>query len=131
MTESDRNLAKPLPSTQMPGGIPYIVANEAAERFSFYGMGTILTVFLTQYLMGRDGQPAPMSKADAMICYHTFAAAVYFFPILGAILSDGLLGKYHTILGFSVFYCLGHLTDGCSFTATTLRCSQSRPRPKP
>ena len=109
MTESHRYLTKPLPSPNMPGGIPYIVANEAAERFSFYGMSAILTVFLTQYLMGRDGMPAPMSDRDATICFHNFAAAVYFFPILGALASDGLLGKYRTILSFSIIYCLGHL----------------------
>ncbi|HEX4000009.1 MAG TPA: POT family MFS transporter [Pirellulales bacterium] len=109
MTQPDRYLSKPLPSPNMPGGIPYIVANEAAERFSFYGMSAILTVFLTHYLMGRGGQPAPMSDHDATICFHNFAAAVYFFPVLGAILSDSLLGKYRTILSFSFIYCLGHL----------------------
>jgi proton-dependent oligopeptide transporter, POT family len=109
MMKSERYLTKPLPSPTMPGGIPYIVANEAAERFSFYGMSAILTVFVTQYLMGRDGVLAPMLATDGAICYHNFVAAVYFFPILGAILSDSLLGKYRTILGFSVIYCLGHL----------------------
>ena len=34
----------------MPPGIPYIIGNEAAERFSFYGMRTILTVFMVNYL---------------------------------------------------------------------------------
>ncbi len=31
-------ITAPIKSTKMPGGIPYIIANEAAERFSFYGM---------------------------------------------------------------------------------------------
>lgn len=39
----------------MPAGIPYIVGNEAAERFSFYGMRAILVVFMTQYLRSRGG----------------------------------------------------------------------------
>ena len=34
----------------MPPGIPYIVGNEAAERFSFYGMKGILTIFMIKYL---------------------------------------------------------------------------------
>ena len=34
----------------MPPGIPYIIGNEAAERFSFYGMRTILTIFMVNYL---------------------------------------------------------------------------------
>ena len=36
----------PIPSTKMPGGVPYIIGNEAAERFSFYGMKTILVIFI-------------------------------------------------------------------------------------
>ncbi len=40
----------PVASPGMPGGIPYIVANEAAERFSFYGMRAILVVFMTQLM---------------------------------------------------------------------------------
>ena len=33
--------------TGMPGGISFIVGNELAERFSFYGMKGILTIFMT------------------------------------------------------------------------------------
>ena len=45
----------PIPSTKMPGGIPYIIGNETAERFSFYGMKTILVIFMTKYLMDQSG----------------------------------------------------------------------------
>ena len=37
-------------SQEMPKGIPYIIGNEAAERFSYYGMRTVLIIFMTQYL---------------------------------------------------------------------------------
>lgn len=93
----------------MPPGIPYIVANEAAERFSYYGMRAILVIFMTKHLVDVSGDPAPMSEADAKGWYHLFASAVYFFPILGALLADALLGKYRTILGLSLVYCAGHL----------------------
>ena len=93
----------------MPPGIPYIVGNEAAERFSFYGMKAILTVFMMKYLMGSDGQLATMGEADARFWVHTFVVAAYFFPLIGAILSDWIFGKYKTILFLSVVYCLGHL----------------------
>jgi POT family proton-dependent oligopeptide transporter len=102
-------LTQPLASAKMPPGIPYIVGNEAAERFSFYGMSAILTVFMVDHLMGRDGLPDHMSKGDANYYFHSFVAAVYFFPVIGALVSDGLLGKYRTILSFSAIYCLGHL----------------------
>jgi POT family proton-dependent oligopeptide transporter len=41
----------------MPRGVPNIIGNEAAERFSFYGMRTILAVFMTTYLMNAAGSP--------------------------------------------------------------------------
>lgn len=99
----------PAPSADMPGGIPYIVANEGAERFSYYGMRAILVVFMTRHLVDAGGNAAPMSDAEAREWFHMFAAAVYFTPLLGAVLSDVLLGKYRTILALSVVYCLGHL----------------------
>lgn len=94
----------------MPPGIPYIIGNEAAERFSFYGMRSILTVFMTTYLMSAGGKLAVMSDTEATAWFHEFVFGVYFLPILGAIISDGFLGKYRTILSLSVVYCLGHLS---------------------
>lgn len=99
----------PEPRSTMPPGIPYIIGNEAAERFSFYGMRTILVVFMTQYLLGRDGQPDPMTENEAMQWHHLFIMCVYFLPLLGSLLSDGLLGKYPTIISLSIVYCFGHL----------------------
>ena len=100
----------PADTDRMPPGIPYIIGNEAAERFSYYGMRTILTVFMFRYLhlMSDAMQPA-MSQAEAQAQYHTFSSWVYLFPILGAILSDAFIGKYRIIMIVSVLYCLGHL----------------------
>ena len=92
----------------MPPGIPYIVGNEAAERFSFYGMRAILVVFMTQYLRNRAGALAPMSENDANEWYHVFVASNYFFPIFGAILADSIWGKYRTIFWLSIVYCFGN-----------------------
>jgi POT family proton-dependent oligopeptide transporter len=92
----------------MPGGIPYIIANEAAERFSFYGMRAILVVFMTQYLLGNSGALDVMSEAEAKGWFHLFVSAVYVTPLLGALLADGLLGKYRTIILLSLVYCAGH-----------------------
>ena len=94
----------------IPAGIPYIVANEAAERFSFYGMKGILVIFMTKFLVDSTGQSDFMSPEAAKAWYHSFTSAVYFFPLLGAILSDWLFGKYRTILWLSLVYCLGHLS---------------------
>ena len=95
--------------TGLPPGIPYIIGNEAAERFSFYGMRTILIVFMTQYLMSRTGQREVMPDVDARIVYHNFLSAVYAFPLFGAVIADWFLGKYRTVLILSIVYCFGHL----------------------
>ncbi|MEM8912001.1 MAG: POT family MFS transporter [Planctomycetota bacterium] len=101
---------QPTATTGMPKGIPYIIGNEAAERFSFYGMKAILTIFMVDYLhrMGGTWSDSGMSNAEATEHYHTFTAAVYFTPVLGALLADAFLGKYRTILWLSIVYCLGH-----------------------
>jgi POT family proton-dependent oligopeptide transporter len=98
-----------LDTDRMPPGIPFIIGNEAAERFSFYGMRTILVVFMTKYLWLMDQQAgAAMSDAAAREHYHNFVAYAYLTPFIGALLSDVLIGKYRTILWLSIFYCLGH-----------------------
>jgi POT family proton-dependent oligopeptide transporter len=97
----------PAGSGRMPAGIPYIVGNEAAERFNFYGMRAILVVFMTQYLRNRSGALAPMSENDADKWYHIFVASNYFFPIFGAILADAIWGKFRTIFWLSIVYSIG------------------------
>ena len=98
----------PVPSETMPKGIPYIVSNEAAERFSFYGMKCILVIFMTKYLIDANGEDAFFSEDEAKKYYHYFVASAYFFPVLGAIISDAFLGKYRTIIALSIVYCFGH-----------------------
>ncbi|MCM2373190.1 POT family MFS transporter [Aporhodopirellula aestuarii] len=101
---------RPSTSSGLPAGIPYIIGNEAAERFSFYGMKSILTIFMTDYLhwMGTSASGTGMSNAAATEHYHSFTMAAYFFPVIGALLADVFLGKYKTILYLSIVYCLGH-----------------------
>lgn len=100
---------KPEDTASTPAGIPYIIGNEAAERFSFYGMKAILVIFMTKYMMNKMGEADHMSEDQAKTWYHLFTSAVYFTPILGALLSDVFFGKYKTILSLSIVYCLGHL----------------------
>ena len=108
----NKYLTAPRASKDIPKGIPYIIGNEAAERFSFYGMKGILVVFMTKYLHILTDNPnlAAMNKAAAIEQYHNFTSWVYLTPILGALLADTLLGKYRTIISLSLVYCLGHLS---------------------
>ena len=101
-------LTAPLPLETMPPGVPYIIGNEAAERFCYYGMKTVLIIFMTKFLLNRQGELDVMSDEEAKGYYHLFVAGVYFFPILGAILADAVWGKFRTIFYLSLVYCLGN-----------------------
>lgn len=114
----------PIASTGLPGGIPFIVVNEAAERFSYYGMRAILVIFMTQYLLNTQGELAVMNENEAQGYYHLFVSAVYFMPLFGALLADSLLGKYRTIIALSLIYCLGHFALALDATRMGLLLGQ-------
>ncbi len=98
----------------MPPGIPFIIGNEVAERFSFYGMKAILAVFMVKYLHLMDGGTGGgMSEAKATEYVHLFNGMVYLTPFVGALLADAIFGKYRTIIWLSVVYCMGHLALAC------------------
>jgi proton-dependent oligopeptide transporter, POT family len=101
-------LTAPIATDKMPPGVPYIIGNEAAERFCFYGMRTILVIYMTQFLLNRQGVLDLMTAEQAKTYYHLFNMGAYFFPILGAIISDAFWGKYRTIFYLSLVYCLGN-----------------------
>jgi POT family proton-dependent oligopeptide transporter len=94
-----------------PSQIKFIVGNEACERFSYYGMRSILAGYITgEVLKGGLGKDA--DTATSII--HFFVFANYFMPLFGAWLSDRIIGRYHTILWVSLFYCAGHGVLACS-----------------
>ncbi|KAF5306063.1 hypothetical protein FQA39_LY09041 [Lamprigera yunnana] len=93
-----------------PKSVFFIVSNEFCERFSYYGMRTILSLYLTDILF--------YSESDATVIYHVFAMMVYFFPIFGAIISDSALGKFRTILYVSCIYAIGNFVLAIAATPT-------------
>lgn len=107
-------------SQLFPPGVPYIVGNEGAERFSYYGMRAILKTYLAALYVKmlvapgitgealEEAHKAASSKATAVT--HLFMAGVYAFPMIGALLADRLLGKYPVIFWLSMVYCAGHGT---------------------
>ena len=109
-TKKSKYITAPVATKKMPRGIPYIIGNEAAERFSFYGMKGILVIFMTTYLFLMPGSPLDeqMSPTDATAWYHVFVSSVYFTPLLGAFIADLFLGKYLTIMLLSMVYVAGH-----------------------
>src|ERR1044071_2124713 len=95
----------PDPQAPIPRQIRYIIGNEGCERFSFYGMRNILTVFLVSSLLLY--LPEGERTRAAKDVFHTFVIGVYFFPLLGGWLADRFYGKYHTIFWLSLVYCVG------------------------
>ena len=94
-----------------PPQIKFIVGNEACERFSYYGMRSILAGYITgSVLRGGLGQSADASTE----IIHTFVFVNYFMPLFGAWLSDKIIGRYRTILWVSLSYCAGHGVLACS-----------------
>jgi POT family proton-dependent oligopeptide transporter len=106
-----------------PKGLGYLAFTEAWERFSYYGMQTLLVLYMVQYLLlpghiervtlfeafhslplyrGLEGQPL------ASAIFGTYAASVYLTPILGGFVADRLLGKRRTVLLGACIMALGH-----------------------
>lgn len=100
------------PRGTWPPQVKFILGNEAAERFSYYGMKGILAMYITTVLM--------MGKDQASTIIHLFGFVNYFMPVLGAWMSDRFWGRYRTILWISLFYCLGHGVLACSDLITTV-----------
>ena len=84
-----------------PFSVFFIVGNEFCERFSYYGMKSILSLYLKNKLH--------FSEDKATTIYHTFSCFCYFTPILGAWIADQFLGKFKTIVYISFLYILGHI----------------------
>jgi POT family proton-dependent oligopeptide transporter len=85
---------------QLPAAAKYIIGNEACERFSFYGMSTILVPYMQQYLSWTH------DRAESI--FHYFVAAAYAMGVVGGWISDRFFGRYRTILWLSYGYVLGH-----------------------
>src|SRR5205809_7421954 len=98
----DQYLTAPPKISTMPPGVPYIVGNEAAERFSYYGVNSILTIFMTKYLVDKMGHLSVMLPANAEAWYHTCVLSLYLLPIFGAVLADAVFGKFWVVFRISI-----------------------------
>jgi proton-dependent oligopeptide transporter, POT family len=105
-------------SNKMPAAIPYIVGNEAAERFNYYGLRAVLTTFMVAQFYNPTGSTDPSvvqaAEATANAKTHDFVAMSYLLPMFGGMIADWFLGKYKTILYLSIVYLIGNLTLAAS-----------------
>ncbi|WP_181368940.1 POT-type proton-dependent oligopeptide transporter [Flavobacterium pallidum] len=97
-------------SSKIPKSIHYIIGNEAAERFSYYGLRAILTVYLATHFFNPTNDPLLQQAAEARAneATHLFIMLNYLMPILGALAADWFFGKYRIIKWLSFMYCIGN-----------------------
>ena len=104
-----------------PRGLAFLLFTEAWERFSYYGMQSLLALYLVRHLLlpgqadnilffaafrqlyaGLDGQPL----ASAIV--GTYFACTYVTPILGGLVADRLIGRHRTVLLGAFTMMAGH-----------------------
>lgn len=109
-----------------PIGLPVIAFTEAFERFSYYGMQTLLVLYMVHALLLPGhveniagfswftgvlswiyGAP-PTTQALASHIFGTYTALVYFTPIFGGLLADTWLGKTRTVTLGALLMAAGH-----------------------
>ena len=84
-----------------PKGLWVLFGTEMWERFNFYGMRTLLTLFIVNALM--------ISKEQSSIIYGGFLGLCYLTPMLGGFISDRFLGNRNCILLGGTLMALGQL----------------------
>jgi proton-dependent oligopeptide transporter, POT family len=110
-----------------PRGLAYLAFTEVWERFSFYGMQALLTLYMVHHLLlpGHvenvvgfasfrailEGALGPMTTlALASQIFGLYAGAVYAAPLLGGWLGDRVLGQRRTVVIGALLMAAGHLT---------------------
>ncbi len=76
-----------------------LVASSSPERYCYYSMRAMLSLYMVEEL--------GFSKPKAIAIFSYFSACVYFSPVLGGYIADSRLGKFSTILSFSIVYVAG------------------------
>ncbi|MGZ3171493.1 MAG: peptide MFS transporter [Croceibacterium sp.] len=105
-----------------PKGLGYLAVVEGCERFSYYSMQTLLTLYMVNYLLlpvhfssvwglgwvqqhlagGKTGQPL------ASDIFGNYTALVYLTPILGGVIADKWLGRRGALVAGALIMSLGH-----------------------
>ena len=108
-----------------PRGLTFLFTTEMWERFSFYGMRSLLVLYMTKYLLLPEHSgavigltsvrraleavfgPLPVQPLSSQI-WGFYTALVYFTPIFGGLLADRVLGRRRTVVIGAVLMAIGH-----------------------
>ncbi|HYE50174.1 MAG TPA: MFS transporter, partial [Azospirillaceae bacterium] len=110
VADIERRAAQPAGLWGHPPGLAYLAFTEAWERFSYYGMSTLLVLYMANQLLlpgnveavvgfqsframveGFTGPLSPTALASQV--YGLYAGLVYFTPILGGMIADRWIGQ--------------------------------------
>ncbi|MDB5367384.1 MAG: amino acid/peptide transporter [Rhodospirillales bacterium] len=108
-----------------PRGLAYLAFAEAWERFSYYGMQTLLVLYMVRQLLlpghvenvlGIEGVRSFIERMYGPVSVQAFASGifglytgfVYLTPIFGGLIADRLLGRKLTVTIGAVLMALGH-----------------------
>lgn len=90
-----------------PGGLSTLFFTEMWERFSYYGMRAILTLYMTKTLaeggLGFD-------EGYAALIYATYVSSVWYLPLIGGYLADKVFGARRAVLIGGIIIACGHFS---------------------
>ena len=107
-----------------PKGLTFLFTTEMWERFSYYGMRSLLILYMTKYLLvqrldsafGLAGLKSALESVFGPLgvqplssqIYGLYTALVYLTPIFGGLLADRVLGQRRTVIVGAVLMAIGH-----------------------
>jgi len=86
-----------------PSGLYMLFMVEMWERFNYYGMRALLSLFMISTVI-------QYTKATSSKIYGMFTALVYLTPVLGGYLADKFIGKRHSITIGAILMAIGQFT---------------------
>ena len=108
-----------------PKALSFLFTTEMWERFSYYGMRSLLVLYMTKYLLLPDqagtvrGLAGLRSVLEGLFgtldiqplasqIYGLYTGLVYFTPIFGGLLADRVLGQRRTVIIGASLMAIGH-----------------------
>jgi POT family proton-dependent oligopeptide transporter len=108
-----------------PRGLTFLFTTEMWERFSYYGMRSLLVLYMTKFLLLSDHSgnviglgtlkraleglfgPLEVQPLSSQI-WGLYTGLVYFTPIFGGLLADRMLGQRRTVVVGATLMAIGH-----------------------
>lgn len=108
-----------------PRGLTFLFGTEMWERFSYYGMRALLTLYMVKYLLLPENRDRVLgldalrgifesvfgpldAQPFASQIYGSYTALVYLTPVLGGLIADRWLGRRRMIIIGALLMALGH-----------------------